>query len=592
MKKLLFILAMICLITSCNKTPVITLSVDKTEISADGKDVVKFTVICNDEEDVTNKSVIFFADSKEELGATTFSTTEPKTYSFYATYKDAVSDEVTVTANKVEEDNEDENENGDNNEDEGNNDDENGDENGNENEEQVEGPIVLSASTDTIVADGISTIEFTVIQDDIDITSSSKFFVNDNLIEGNQFKTTVAGSYTAYAKKNDTVVSNEIKFFAKAVNNNEGNEEEDDEEKPIELSASTTTIVANGSESVTFTVKQEGNDVTSQSEIFVNGSKLNGNKFSTYNAGTYTAYAKKNDVQSNEITITAEQAPDLGKTVVFADGVTLTSGWYDVNKKGNGQTNGDINMCWSASCANIIQWWQDRYVEAGNTLPAGAITGPGTTYELAIMEAYHELWDNSRGGTTSHGITWYFEGRNIMKEATPGTHAQPLDANSGGYFADIWESQILPNTYHDYNYVIVPGIVEYNNLITNEYNNYYEWGKGSSLPKNERLKHFSQMVVDFMDKGVVSLAVALAANLGSLHHATTLWGYEIDNATGILTKIWITDSDDMTTEPKTPTLHEYAVSYDETNCTVKFTGAPYGACYAVSLFPVSKYGSL
>ena len=604
MKKLLFILAMICLITSCNKTPVITLSVDKTEISADGKDVVKFTVICNDEEDVTSKSVIFFADSKEELGATTFSTTEPKTYSFYATYKDAVSDEVTVTANKVEEDNEDENENGDNNEDEGDNEgdneDENGDENGNEDEEQVEGPIVLSASTDTIVADGISTIEFTVIQDDIDITSSSKFFVNDNLIEGNQFKTTVAGSYTAYAKKNDTVVSNEIKFFAKAVNNNEEEEEEEEEEeKPIELSASTTTIVANGSESVTFTVTQDNNDVTSQSNIFVNGSKLSSNKFTTYTAGTYVAYAQKNEVKSNEITIYVEAVADMGKTVVFAEGVSVSSGWYDVNKLTKGGE--DVNMCWAAASANIIQWWQDRYVAAGNTLPSTAITGEGTKsyngtkYNLAIMEAYRDLWDNSRGGSVSHGVTWYFEGRNIMKEASAGTHAQPLSNNTGGYYANDW-NKILPNIYHGYDYVIIPGTLEYNDLITGEFNNYYTWGGGSGLSGNASLKKFSDLVVEFIDKGMTSLTVALAANLGSIHHATTLWGYEIDNSTGILTKVWLTDSDDMhqTGESGNPTeqkLREYTVSYNDATGTIKFSGAPYGACYAVSLYPVSGYGS-
>ena len=605
MKKLLFILTIICLIIpSCKKTPVITLSADKTEISANGEDVVKFKVICNDEDDVTKNCRIFFADSKKELGATTFSTTSPKTYSFYATYEDATSNNISVKAIEVvdeggdENGDENENENEDENEDEDENGDENGDENqgedDNENETPVEGPITLSASTDTIVADGIDFIEFTVMQDTTDVTNISEIFVNNNPIEGKEFKTTTAGSYVVYAKKNDTIVSNEIKFFAKEVIVVE-------EEKPIELSASTTTIVANGTDAVTFTVTQEGNDVTSQSNIFVNGNKINGNKFTTYNAGTYTVYAQKNEVQSNEITITAEQAPDLGTTVFFAEGVTLTSGWYDVNKLKQGGS--DINMCWAASSANIIQWWQDRYVEAGNTLPAGAVNGAGTkvydgiaSYNLAIMDLYRDLWDNSRGGEVSHGVTWYFEGRNIMKEASAGSHAQPLNDNSGGYFADIWSSQILPNVYHEYDYVIVPEILEYNDLISQEYNNYYNWGNGSGLPNNQRLKKFSDMVVEFMDRGLVSLTVALSANLGSLHHATTLWGYEIDNATGILTKIWITDSDDIhqngeSGDPTQQMLREYAVSFNEATGTIKFSGAPYGACYAVSLYPVSAYGT-
>ncbi|MBO5810607.1 MAG: hypothetical protein J6R32_07235 [Bacteroidales bacterium] len=445
---------------------------------------------------------------------------------------------------------------------------------------EPEKPIELTASTTTIIADGVETVEFTVKQDNIDVTNETEIYINDNKIEGYKFTTTNHGTYKAFAKKGD-LISNEIEIIA---------EEYIEPEKPIELTASKNNIIANGTDKTEFTVTQDNVNVTSQSEIYVNGNKINGNSFTTTTPGSYNVYAKKNDVISNEITITAEASAD-GKTIVFADGVTLTSGWYDVNKIGNGQQNGDINMCWAASCANIIQWWQDRYVEAGNTLPAGAVTGPGTTYQLALMEMYHELWDNSRGGTTSHGITWYFEGRNIMKEAAAGSHAQPLSNNTGGYYSNIWESQILPHVYHDYDYVVVPGIVEYNDLISTEYNNYYLWGNGSGLSDEQRLRKFTELVVEFMDRGVVSLAVSLGSNLGTLHHATTLWGYEIDNATGLLTRIWITDSDDMTTEPKEPVLHEYAVSVHETHHTIKFSGAPYGACYAVALYPVSGYGS-
>ena len=663
MKKVLFFLTIFCLIlSSCEKDPVITLSVDKTVISADGKDIATFKVICNDEKDVTNDCRIIFSDSKKELGTTTFSTTEPNSYSFYAAYEDVVSNEISITAIEVED--EDENEGEDENED----------------EEQTEAPIVLSASTDTITADGKDIITFTVMQDTVDVTGSVKIFVNEKLINSNKYKTYFSGSYTVYAKKNDTIVSNEITFFAKEVGDDNNDEDEEttielaaskttivadgkdkvtftvtengkditseatifvgetelslnvftsttagtytayamkdevksneititvekvnepEPEKPITLTASTTSITANGSDAVTFTVTQDNNDVTSQSNIFVNGGKLSGNKFTTYTAGTYVAYAQKNEVKSNEITIYVEAVADMGKTVVFAEGVSVSSGWYDVNKLTKGGE--DVNMCWAAASANIIQWWQDRYVAAGNTLPSTAITGEGTKsyngtkYNLAIMEAYRDLWDNSRGGSVSHGVTWYFEGRNIMKEASAGTHAQPLSNNTGGYYANDW-NKILPNIYHGYDYVIVPGILEYNDLISGEFNNYSIWGGGSGLSGNASLKKFSDLVVEFIDKGMTSLTVALAANLGSIHHATTLWGYEIDNSTGILTKVWLTDSDDMhqTGESGNPTeqkLREYTVSYNDATGTIKFSGAPYGACYAVSLYPVSGYGS-
>ena len=607
------------MITSCNKTPVITLSVDKTEISADGVETATFKVICDDDEDVTKDCQIFFTDSKKELGTTAFSTTEPNTYSFYATYKDATSNTVTVTAIEVENpgtgDGDEEPGTGDGDENDGND----------EGEEPAESTIVLSADKTSILNDGKDNIIFTVTENDVDITTSCKIYVGDTKLKLNSFTSTKVGTYIAYAMKGE-VKSNEITVTVEEPGTGDeepgtgdGDEEpenpEDPEtpvdpetpeepeqpepEKPIVLTASTTNISANGSDAVTFTVTQENNDVTSQSNIFVNGGKLSGNKFTTYTAGTYIAYAQKNDVKSNEITIYVEAVPDMGKTIVFAEGVSVSSGWYDVNKLSKG--GADINMCWAAASANIIQWWQDRYVAAGNTLPSTAITGTGTKtydgtkYNLAIMEAYRDLWDNSRGGSVSHGVTWYFEGRNIMKEASAGTHAQPLNANTGGYYANDW-NKILPNIYHGYDYVIVPGILEYNDLISGEFNNYSIWGNGSGLSGNASLKKFSDLVVEFIDRGMTSLTVALAANLGSIHHATTLWGYEIDNATGIITKVWLTDSDDMhqngeSGNPTEQKLREYTVSYNEGTGTIKFAGAPYGACYAVSLYPVSGYGS-
>ena len=415
------------------------------------------------------------------------------------------------------------------------------------------------------------------------MTSEVEIFVNGNKIDGNSFTTTTAGNYNVNAKKGE-LVSNELNIIA---------EEYIEPEKPIELSASTTSITANGTDIISFTVIQDGDNVTDQSEIYVNNNLISGNQFSTFTPGTYTAYAKKNEVISNEISFTAEAGSDTGTTIVFAEGVTVNSGWYDVNKVGMGE-NGDINMCWAASCSNIIQWWQDRYVAAGNSLPANAVTGPGAngTYQLALMDMYHSLWDNSRGGSIAMGIEWYFNGRNIEQYASPGSIAVPLDENSGGYYKDIWESYILPNTYHDYIHVIVPGTIEFDNLISIDVNNYTVWGGGSGLSGIDRLKKFSELVVEYMSRGMMSLTISLNAN-GGLMHATTLWGYEIDNATGLLTKVWLTDSDDLETEPKTEILHECTVSYDETSGKIKFTGIPrYGAFYAMTLSPVSIYGSL
>ena len=282
-----------------------------------------------------------------------------------------------------------------------------------------------------------------------------------------------------------------------------------------------------------------------------------------------------------------------GKNIVFVEGVTATSGWYDVNKMGDGTLNGDINMCWAAASANMIQWWQDRYVAAGNTLPASAVTGPGTEfvasagrkYELALMDMYHSQWNNDKGCHTTESIPWYFEGVNYGQTATAGSQAYPL--TDGGYWKDVWSS-IFPHLYHGYCYMFG----WYTDLYTAEYTAYEHWGEGTSLTGIQRHKRFSELVVQFVDRGITSMTVTLNKN-GGLNHATTVWGYEIDNATGLLTRLWITDSDDLVNEPKQQLLNEYAVSYNagDSFITLSSDSVRYGKCYVISLNPFSGYGS-
>lgn len=273
----------------------------------------------------------------------------------------------------------------------------------------------------------------------------------------------------------------------------------------------------------------------------------------------------------------SDEDVETGLTVRFAEGVSLESGWYDVNKVKDGTVNGDINMCWAATAANILQWWQDRYVEQGNELPEGCPDGKGETYELAIMEVFHSQWDNTYGGHAFHAVKWYFEGVNVCEGWN--RQAQPLQRGSGGYFKHEWE-QIEPYMYtgHDLGY-------------TQDYNNYYLWGSGSGLNATGRLKAFTELVELFIDKGMTSMAIAQRENYGGVHHSVTLWGYEKDNETGLLTRIWITDSDDSAQWPREPVLHEYKVSSTESGA-IKFSGDVYAACYPVSLYPVSGYLSV
>ena len=283
--------------------------------------------------------------------------------------------------------------------------------------------------------------------------------------------------------------------------------------------------------------------------------------------------------------------PQQGSSIVFVDGVTVDSGWYDVNKMGDGTLNGDINMCWAAASANMIQWWQDRYVAAGNSLPKSAVSGPGTVYvasagreyELALMDMYHSEWNNDKGCHTAESIPWYFEGVNYGETASAGSQAYPL--TDGGYWKDIWP-EVYPHLYHEYTYMFG----WYVDLYTSEFTAYEHWGNGTSLYGVERHRKFSDFIVQFVDRGIASMAITLNPN-GGLHHATTVWGYEIDKASGLVTRLWITDSDDQISEPKQQLLNEYQVSYSPGDKFITLTSEAvrYRKCYVVSLNPFSGY---
>lgn len=322
MKKLLIILTIVCLVLpSCKKTPVITLSVDKSEISANGVDVAKFKVICNGEDNVTQKAHIFFADTNKELTNKTFSTTEPKTYSFYATYDDAKSGKVTVKAIEViDEGNDDEN-NDDNNDD--GNDDNNDDGNGNDDEEIV---VKLSVGKTSIVADGKDAAVFNVTANGNALSDNYQVLnvADSSLVENATFVTTEAGIYTFVALYNE-VYSNEVTIEAKAV--------EEDEPKPtLKLEADKTEIYNDGVEQVSFTVYSDENVLADGYQILnvENNTPLTSNVFSTTETGTYTFMAVLEDdeeVKSNEIRINVIEKPDpvvelkADKTSIKNDGV-------------------------------------------------------------------------------------------------------------------------------------------------------------------------------------------------------------------------------------------------------------------------------
>ena len=175
---------------------------------------------------------------------------------------------------------------------------------GNETTENKEYNVELSVDKSSIMADGEEQATFTVKVDGAVAEDAQIICLNDNsIVEGSTFKTAVAGEYSFKAAYKG-FTSETVTITAVAV------------EAPIpvvELSVDKSEIVADNSDTATFTVKVDGEDKSSEVKITVinYNSELEGNTFTTDVAGEFVFVANYEGVKSNEVEVvaTAVEAP-------------------------------------------------------------------------------------------------------------------------------------------------------------------------------------------------------------------------------------------------------------------------------------------
>ena len=175
---------------------------------------------------------------------------------------------------------------------------------GNETTENKEYNVELSVDKSSIMADGEEQATFTVKVDGAVAEDAQIICLNDNsIVEGSTFKTAVAGEYSFKAAYKG-FTSETVTITAAPV------------EAPIptvELSVDKSEIVADNSDTATFTVKVDGEDKSSEVKITVinYNSELEGNTFTTDVAGEFVFVANYEGVKSNEVEVvaTAVEAP-------------------------------------------------------------------------------------------------------------------------------------------------------------------------------------------------------------------------------------------------------------------------------------------
>lgn len=159
--------------------------------------------------------------------------------------------------------------------------------------------VELSADKAEIMADGQDAATFTVEVDGSNTTDGVMIIcLNDNsVLEGDTFTTTTAGEYRFKASYKG-FTSAEVKITAKAT------------EAPVptvELTADKSEIVADNSDTVTFTVTVDGEDKSSEAKITIinYNSELESNTFTADVAGEFVFVANYEGVKSNEVKVVA-----------------------------------------------------------------------------------------------------------------------------------------------------------------------------------------------------------------------------------------------------------------------------------------------
>ena len=262
------------------------LTVDCSDLVADGVDKVTFTVKYG-EEDVTAFAEIRDAATGEVLSGSEFSTDTVGSYEFVASYDGKKSNKVSVRA-------------------------------------EAGAGLILLADRESIVCDGREAVTFTVMLDGDDVTKQASISdaATGEVLDGNEFATDVIGSYKFVASYNGQE-SNKVAVEVIAVSGE------------LVLSVDKESIMNDGRDRATFTVTFEGQDVTVLATIVNQTSGETWDRgvhsFASYLSDEYEFKASYQGLQSNavKVVVTREEANPLvimaTRPRIAADGSDATS---------------------------------------------------------------------------------------------------------------------------------------------------------------------------------------------------------------------------------------------------------------------------
>jgi hypothetical protein len=265
----------------------------------------------------------------------------------------------------------------------------------------------------------------------------------------------------------------------------------------------------------------------------------------------------------------------------------VISGWYDANKTDaddpdlqDEKPGPDDNMCYAASAANLIAWWQNSKY---------ALSSPALNY------SHEQIWDTfvrnntdyDAGGDPLSAINWWISGVYAPVNSTDKNWAAKDDPVWSRHYAsyedyvhaDGSSDEPMPVTLSNYQKDGAPFggyYFDQYGLTQEDLSNFLVevWGNEDSTTTHHTMtlgdiemgedegpdSIYDIKFVKILEDSPISLAILSEGSDDEegLCHAITLWGVEFD-AEGNLTTMWLTDSDDYETDDPDPVIFSMSV---------------------------------
>ncbi len=255
---------------------------------------------------------------------------------------------------------------------------------------------------------------------------------------------------------------------------------------------------------------------------------------------------------------------DVNSSTGYAN---LNEGWVDTNKAYNPLTflndteataavfpNNDSNLCWAASAANILQYMMNQKgypVQYSATYQNATgsdkyVSVVQKRHQYAVYETFTSNFNNV-GWTQYDAIAWYSTGAAAYNYNNP---SNPLKTdNAGGYYQDIcgstttaFQNNVLACHYQfkGSGYAGVDVTVSADGLT-------YEKENGFIIGRPQTVETtYTQLFIEALAAGPIGISVDTrsSGDWDNYGHALTCWGFETDDATGEITMLYLTDSDD------------------------------------------------